>query len=122
MLLYNIVMYKSDYDVIKNKNIKILFDLYNDRLLINFLDMFVISLVCKIFGKRFVEDDLLLICSSKCVNRFEINVILLEDEQEDDDVEDVDYEKESKCRKLEDEDFFKLKVLEFSKDIVNEKF
>lgn len=80
MLLYNIVMYKSDYDVIKNKNIKILFDLYNDRLLINFLDMFVISLVCKIFGKRFVEDDLLLICSSKCVNRFEINVILLEDE------------------------------------------
>lgn len=34
--LYNIAMYKSDYDAIKNKNIKTLFDLYNDRLLINF--------------------------------------------------------------------------------------
>ncbi|ABE68489.1 vp80 [Plutella xylostella multiple nucleopolyhedrovirus] len=119
--LYNIAMYKSDYDAIKNKNIKTLFDLYNDRLPINFLDTSATSPVRKISGKRSAEDDLLPTRSSKRANRPEINVISSEDEQEDDDVEDVDYEKESKRRKLEDEDFLKLKALEFSKDIVNEK-
>nr|AFN09017.1 VP80 [Bombyx mori nucleopolyhedrovirus] len=121
--LYNIAMYKSDYDAIKNKNIKTLFDLYNDRLPINFLDTSATSpAVRKTPGKRSAEDDLLPTRSNKRANRPEISVISSEDDQEDDDVEeDVDYEKESKRRKLEDEDFLKLKALEFSKDIVNEK-
>ncbi|ABL76033.1 vp80 [Maruca vitrata nucleopolyhedrovirus] len=116
--LYNIAMYKSDYEAIKNENIKTLFDLYNERLPINFLDTFAIS---SVRDKKSAASDSLPTRSMKRARANNEQDVDEDDDDDDDDVKEVDYEKESKRRKLEDEDFLKLKALEFSKDLVNER-
>ncbi|AGA16255.1 vp80 protein [Thysanoplusia orichalcea nucleopolyhedrovirus] len=111
--LYNIAMYKSDYDAIKNKNVKELLDLYNDRMPISFLDTSVASPPRKRSAPRSEKP-------TPTRLRPEFEVISSEDEREED-YEDIDYEKDRKRRNIEDEDYLKLKALEFSKDVVNEK-
>ncbi|USC25946.1 vp80 [Palpita vitrealis nucleopolyhedrovirus] len=132
--LVEISMYKNEYNNIKNKNVKKLFDLYNERMPINFFNIQK--------QKRSATETI-----NREIKRPNIVVVSSDDEQEENnssdidddnrkeededrnqnnkamsnDIENFNFEKESKRRRLEDEELLKLKAIEFSKDVVNEK-
>ncbi|ANF29690.1 vp80 [Catopsilia pomona nucleopolyhedrovirus] len=143
-LLPQITLYQTDYESVKNKNVKALLDVYNTRSAINLIkdengdnestndesdaDTTTTSgsSPSSSSGSR---------RSANRVNRkrrrranSDESTESSTDEQSNNDDNDDDhnniehdYEKERKRRRVEDENFLKLKALEFSKTAINEK-